>query len=87
MSMTKVEIMALLQKYPYIRITHNLFTKEEYIYSKEDGRIYDENGYLFEDWYSVFNCGLRMRIGDEWNSGWILLDNLQFTSSLILKAQ
>lgn len=68
--MTKAEMIATIIKNPNTRFTHNLFAEEEYIYSKEDGNIYDECGCLFEDWHSTFNCGIRIRTGEEWEKGW-----------------
>ena len=32
--------------------------------------IYDENDYLFEDWYSDGSIGMRMRTGGSWEDGW-----------------
>lgn len=85
MYMTKSDIIAFLQQHPYVKITHNLFTKNEYIYSREDGCVYDENDRLFEDWHSVFYCGLRLRTADEWNRGWTLLAKPQYTPSSTLQ--
>lgn len=65
----------LIKENPGIEITHSFFGDDEYIYQKEDGKIYDENGYLFEDWYSEGlgqHNGIRIRKGGEWEFGWRL---------------
>ena len=41
----------------------------------DDGNVYDENGYLFEDWYSIGpggHSGIRDRVGDWWETGWYI---------------
>ena len=58
---------------PYVRYTHPNFSSDEYIYTKEDGRIFTEEGYLFEDWTSEGpgkHNGMRMRAGGSWEDGW-----------------
>jgi hypothetical protein len=57
---------------PYVKITHTLFDSYEYIYSKEDGNVYDENGNLFEtfDDTDFMHIGLRLRKGDRWDNDW-----------------
>ena len=66
---TRSEMIEFIKANPDVKITHILFDKSEYIYSKEDGNIYDENGYLFEDWYGNRD-GIRMRNGGKWDTGW-----------------
>ena len=51
-SMTRNEMLEFI-KIPGMKISHALFDSSEYLYSCEDGNVYDENGYLFEDWYGV----------------------------------
>ena len=74
--MTKAEMIATIIKNPNTRFTHNLFAEESdgildiTTERKEDGNIYDECGCLFEDWHSTFNCGIRIRTGEEWEKGW-----------------
>lgn len=63
-----------LKNHPNEKITHRLFGPDEYIYSK-DGKVYDEDGYLFEDWISEGlgqHNGMRMRAGDSFEDGWSL---------------
>ena len=69
------EMIEFIRKNPFVHIIHFLFDKDEYIYSSEDGLVYDEQGYLFEDWNSVTNMwsghnGIRMRSGKQWEYGW-----------------
>lgn len=73
--MTRTEMIAFIKANPYVKITHTLFDSSEHIYSKEDGNVYDENGYLFENWDSVVDMwsgcnGIRMRQGGRWEDGW-----------------
>lgn len=75
--MTRTEMIEFIKKYPYVHITHNLFSDDEYIYSDIDGLVWDENGYLFENWDSVAdmwsgNNGIRMRTGGMWEDGWYI---------------
>ena len=77
--MTRTEILAYLRGNFYHRVTHRLFDSTEYLYCAEDGNIYDENGYLFEDWDegSFAHNGLRMRTGGPWEDGWGILDKAE----------
>ena len=68
--MTREVMIVFMEENPNVKITHTLFGSEEYIYQKEDGDVYDENGYLFDDWYSDRNNGVRMRTGGNWEDGW-----------------
>ena len=73
--MSRDEMIEFIRKNPFVHIIHFLFDKDEYIYSSEDGLVYDEQGYLFEDWDSVTNMcsghnGIRMRSGKQWENGW-----------------
>lgn len=68
--MTREAIIIFMQENPNVKITHTLFDSNEYIYLKEDGNVYDENDYLFEDWYSKRSMGIRMRTGGSWEDGW-----------------
>lgn len=68
--MTRDEIIKFMEENPNVRITHTSFDSDEYLYQKEDGNVYDEKGYLFEDWYSNRSNGLRMRSGGNWEDGW-----------------
>ena len=71
--MTRDEMINFIKEHPNVKITHVLFDKDEYIYSKNDGNVYDENDYLFEDWSSCGpSCsdGIRIREGGIWEDGW-----------------
>ena len=75
--MTRTEMIAFIKENPYVHITHNLFSADEYIYADIDGLVWDENGYLFENWDSVTdvwsgNNGIRMRTGGKWEDGWYI---------------
>lgn len=53
---------------------------------KEDGKLYDENGYLFEDWYSDGvdrHDGIRSRNGISWQAGWKRKENKVDVDKLI----
>lgn len=71
--MDRSSMIELIKENPNVKITHWLFSDDEYIYQKDNGKIYDENGYLFEDWYSEGagqHNGIRMRKGGSWETGW-----------------
>ena len=69
--MTREVMIKFMEENPNVKITHTLFDSGEYIYQKEDGKVYDENGYLFDDWHSDEHCGLRaMRWEGDWEDGW-----------------
>ena len=75
--MTRDEMIIFIKEHPNVKITHWLFDEDEYIYSKDDGKVYDENNYLFEDWLSYgpgAHNGIRMRYGDNWYDGWYTKD-------------
>lgn len=61
----------ILRKCPGAKITHKSFDNNEYIYTESNGLVYDENHYLFEDWYGDHN-GMRLRVGDSWEKGWMI---------------
>lgn len=68
-------MIVFIKENPNVKITHEYFSPDEYIYSKENGEVYTEEGYLFEDWYSnefTGHNGIRMRKGDDWETGWSL---------------
>jgi hypothetical protein len=71
--MTIQEAIKVMLDNPYKKIKHRLFAPDEYIYSKGDKIIYDENGYVFEDWYS--HCdGLRIKKEAFCEEGWSVYD-------------
>lgn len=74
--MTRDEMIVYMHNNPNVKITHRLFDSDEYIYQKEDGRVYDENGYLFEDWKSDYRDGIRMRNDGAWLTGWSIYNKL-----------
>ena len=72
--MNKVEIIDIVRENPGVKIRHISFGSDEYLYSKEDGNLYDENNYLFEDYHSYKrNDGMRIRQGDYWINGWSII--------------
>lgn len=74
--MTRTEMIEFIKENPLVNITHPLFAHDEYIFSMASGNVYDEAGYLFEDWYSPNDCagwnGIRMRTGGSWEDGWYI---------------
>lgn len=68
--MTRETMIIFMEENPNVRITHNLFGTNEYIFQNEDGKVYDENGYIFEDWYSDRCNGIRIRNEENWKDGW-----------------
>lgn len=73
--MTRTEMIEFIKANPHVEITHFLFDEDEYIYSDNDGVVWDERGYLFEDWSSPTNSwigigGIRIRTGGQWEDGW-----------------
>jgi hypothetical protein len=71
--MTKEQAINYMLHNPYHKITHRLFAQDEYLYSKGDGIIYDEAGYVFEDFEigdPVPRCGMRIRNDDFWWKDW-----------------
>lgn len=71
--MDRAEMIVFIKKTPFARVTHPLFSDDEYIYCGFDRNVYDENGYLFEDWYSDGpgrHAGIRERVGGRWESDW-----------------
>lgn len=73
--MTRNEMVEFIKNNPHVKITHTYFSSEEYIYSDSSGKVYTEEGYLFEDWHSneyLGHNGIRMRKGEGWENGWSL---------------
>lgn len=71
--MTRNQMINYILDNQYVPITHILFSEDEFIYAARDGKVYDENGYLFEDWYSdgiARHDGIRERSGGSWEMGW-----------------
>ena len=74
--MDREQMITFIKQNPYVHVAHRLFCPGEYIYSKEDGNIYDENDYLFENWNGInsrFN-GLATRVGGSWDNGWYITE-------------
>lgn len=70
--MKRAEMIMFLKAHPNVKITHPLFDSDEYIYSSEDGCVYDERGSLFADWTNTrwSRDGIRCRTGEQWSDGW-----------------
>ena len=65
----------ILQENPFIKITHHLFSPDEYLFCDAKGKVRDENNYLFEDWVSTGinrHDGVRQRLGGSWETGWTI---------------
>ena len=80
--MTRTEMIAYIKANPYHKISHRLFSDDEYIYYGYEGYVYDENGYLFEDWDSATDKwsghnGIRLRDGEEWQDGWYVKEKVE----------
>lgn len=73
--MNRTEMIAFIKANPYVKITHDNFSKDEYIYSASDGYVYTEEGYLFETWVGIAHEGIRNRNGGLWEDGWELHDS------------
>lgn len=72
--MTKSEIITYMKAHPGVKVTHWLFDKDEYLYGDSSGKIYTEEGYLFEDG-SLAHNGMQLRTGNMWEEGWSILEN------------
>lgn len=69
--MTRSEMIDFIKANPFVPITHHLFDNSEYIYSDNYGSVLDENGNVFEDWFTPYMCdGIRIRAEEVWQSGW-----------------
>lgn len=71
---SREQAISRLKNNPNEKITHRLFGPDEYLYGR-NGKVYDENEYLFEDWTSEGSGkhdGMRMRVGGNWENGWDL---------------
>ena len=64
--MTRTEMLTFIRENPFVKITHRLFSKDEYIYGNGI-HIYEEHGYLFDE-------GILMRSGGLWETGWSLYE-------------
>lgn len=75
----------LMEENPGVKITHELFGTGEFIYQKDNGYGYDENGYFFEDWYSFGSGrhdGIRIRKGGNWEDGWKIAEKFDICKTL-----
>ena len=72
--MTRTEMIEFIKTHPYVFITHPAFADNEYIYSDENGIVWDESGTMFENWDSVHWYtgvnGIRFRFGGMWETDW-----------------
>ncbi len=77
-SMSKDEMIVFIKRNSNVKITHEMFADFEYIVQRRDGRVYDENGNLFEDSYSKHRTGhdsIRIRMGRCWETGWSIKED------------
>lgn len=70
--MSREEIIQFMNDNHNVKISHSLFSSDEFLVMRDDGNVYDENGYLFEDWEGDHN-GLRMRTGGSWKTDWFVV--------------
>ena len=72
--MTFGEMVVYIRENPGVAVTHRLFDEHEFIFMAENGNVYDERGYLFEDWDLGSNAhdGIRCRNFGPWENGWSL---------------
>ena len=66
--MTRTEMMNFIKENPFVKITHKLFSKDEYIYGNGI-HIYEEHDYPFDE-------GIRMRSGGAWENDWYLYEEV-----------
>lgn len=71
-NLTREEAIAILRTNPYAKISHELFSKNEFLTGNGCGNVFDENGYLFEDWVSSHANGMRMRTDYLFKNGWYI---------------
>ena len=69
--MTKAQMIDFIIIHPYMKVSLWLFDDDEYIFYN-GGRVYTEEGYVFEDWTSDRANGLRVREGGYWETGWFV---------------
>lgn len=68
--MNKQAAINLMKRNPLVKITHQYFSSEEYIYMK-DGDIYDENEYRMTEIGPDSSINFWTdRTGPEWEEGW-----------------
>lgn len=68
--MNKQAAINLMKRSPLVKITHQYFSSEEYIYMK-DGDIYDESGYRMTGIGPDSSINFWTdRTGPEWDEGW-----------------
>ena len=76
-NMSKLNILVYMYEHPSVRVSHDLFDTNEYIYyDKECDCIKDEYGNIFESWEegrNIYN-GFYVRTGSRWEYGWHLYD-------------
>lgn len=76
-NMSKLNILVYMYEHPNVRISHDLFDDNEYIYyDKECDCIKDEYNNIFESWEegrNIYN-GFYARTGSRWDYGWHLYD-------------
>lgn len=75
--MDRDTMIKFMEENPGVKITHELFGDDEFIYQRDNGCVYDGNGYLFEDWHSNGSGrhdGIRMRKGGNWEDSWKVIE-------------
>ena len=86
--MTIYQMIDFIKSNPRVKVTHESFTDSEYIYADKSGNVWDECGYLFEDWKTDASSGLRLRIGDSgFENGWTLYHQESFNKELEILEQ
>lgn len=70
--MTYGEMVDFIGENPGVAVTHRLFDDHEFIFMAGNGKVYDEQGYLFEDWNRGFYAhdGIRIRDQGPWLTDW-----------------
>lgn len=83
--MTREQVLKIFRTKPGFKITHIMFAEDEYLYAKNDGRIYDENYNLFEDWKENSRYdGMRTRKDGVWADNWQFFEE-EKTSGLTIQ--
>lgn len=71
-NLTREEAIAILRTNPNVKVSHELFSEDEFLTGNGCGNIFDENGYPFEDWISSHINGMRMRTDYLFENGWYI---------------
>ena len=71
-NLTREEAIAILRTNPTAKVSHVLFSEDEFLIGNGGGTVFDENDYVFEDWTSSNHNGIRMRNDSYFKTGWYL---------------